>query len=163
LAAVAHRSGLSPAYISQIESAQANPTITTLVRVAAALDLTPEDLLGGVTDDRARATPEFEARVTTVPQAAVSALGHGIWDLTANGSSLLVSRLVRGPAGDHSQPITHSGEEFLTVLAGRCRVTVGGLTRELGRFDSCHLAASQIHQISDVSDDLLLLVVLTEE
>lgn len=162
LSVVAERSGLSPAYISQIESGAANPTVTTLVKVAAALAMTVEELMG-VTSSPAPTHEGFAARITPVPLVAVAPTGNGIWDLTAAGSSQLVSRLVRGPAGDHSQPISHPGEEFLTVLSGRCRIVIGGLTRELSRFDSCHLSASEMHQITEASEDLLLLVVLTEE
>ena len=160
LAAVAERSGLSTAYISQIESGSANPTVTTLVKVAAALAVTVEELLGV---SATNPPSSFPPRFTTVPRVAVAATGNGIWDLTAAGSTLLVGRLVRGPAGDHSQPVNHPGEEILTVLTGRCRLVIGGLTRELSQFDSCHFAASETHQITDASDDLLLLVVLTEE
>jgi transcriptional regulator with XRE-family HTH domain len=162
LSAVAEQAGLSSAYISQIESGGANPTVTTLVKVAAALGIAVEELMGATANTALR-NARFAPRFTPAPLVAVAASGQGVWDLTATGSSLLVTRLVRGPAGDHSQPVSHPGEEILTVLRGHCRVTVGGLNRQLNRFETCHLAASETHQITDVSDDFLLLVVLTEE
>lgn len=159
---VAERSGLSPAYVSQIESGLANPTITALGKLASALGVAIGELVG--TGPGTDITPiTFDPRVSAAPAATSASSGRGIWDLTAAGSSLLVTRLVRGPAGDHSQPISHPGEELVTVLSGRCLIVIGGLTHELNRFDSCHLAPTQTHQIIDVSEDLLLLVVLTED
>lgn len=162
LSAVAEHAGLSSAYISQIESGSANPTITTLIKVADALGDSIDGLLGATTSNHPQQAG-FAPRYTPAPLVALAASGQGVWDLTAADSSLLVARLVRGPAGDHSQPLSHHGEEILIVLSGHCRVIVGGLSRQLNQFETCHLSASEIHQITDVSGDFLSLVVLTEE
>jgi transcriptional regulator with XRE-family HTH domain len=162
LAAVAARSGLSPAYISQMESGIANPTARALAQVAAGLELSLGELFGsGVGEERAQR--RFEPRFATVPRVATAAGAKGIWDLTAMGSSRLHGRLVHGAPGDHADPVHHAGEEFLVVLAGQCQLRVGGLVRRLKAADGCHFAATDLHQITDVSDDLLLIVILSEE
>jgi transcriptional regulator with XRE-family HTH domain len=162
LAALAQRSEVSSAYISQIETAAANPTLRSLAQVAAALDLSLGELLGSP-DDAQLPAPRFEPRFASVPRVATQPGERGIFDLTAVGSSQLAIRLVHGTAHDHAEPITHPGEEFLTVLAGRCSLRVNDLSRELGPHDSCHYAASDVHQLTDVSEDLLLVVIFTEE
>jgi transcriptional regulator with XRE-family HTH domain len=43
---LADRSGLTPAAISQLESGQREPTFSTIVRLAAALKTSPNDLMG---------------------------------------------------------------------------------------------------------------------
>lgn len=43
---LAERSGLTPAAISQLESGQREPTFSTIVRLAAALKTSPNDLMG---------------------------------------------------------------------------------------------------------------------
>lgn len=160
LATVAQRSGLSSAFISQIESGTANPTVATLAKVAAALDRGIGQLFVNLGDRPAEAV--FAPRVAAVPTAILGSDETGVWDLTAEGSSRLTARLVRGGGSDHFAPVRHLGEELLCVLAGTCRLTVGGLVRDLGPYDACHFPASEVHQVTDGSADLLLVVVVTE-
>jgi len=159
LTELALRAEVSTAYISQIESAAANPTVRSLARLAAAMGTTLGELFGATGDDRPPA-PRFEPRFATAPRAATAPAVDGIWDLTATGSGRISTRLVRGAAGDHASPISHPGEELVTVLAGGCELHVGGLVRDLRAFDACHFAADDPHHIAHPSDDLLLLVVL---
>lgn len=160
LATVANRSGMSPGFLSQIESGTANPTIATLAKVAAALGCTLGQLFGDTGGQPVEQV--FAPRFAALPTAARGTEEVGVWDLTAAGSSRLVARLVRGAASDHIRPVSHPGEEFVCVLAGSCRISVGGLVHELGTHDACHFAASDVHQVSDGSDDLLLVIVVTE-
>jgi transcriptional regulator with XRE-family HTH domain len=162
LAAVAERSDVSAAYISQIESGTANPTVRSLAAAAAAVGVGLGELFG-TTGGEQLPTPRFEPRFGTVPRAALTPGVHGIWDLTAIGSARMFARLVHGEAGDHRSPISHPGEEFVAVLAGRCQLRVGGLVHEMQALDACHLAASDPHQITETTEDLLLLIILTEE
>ncbi|MFB7330634.1 helix-turn-helix domain-containing protein [Streptomyces adustus] len=164
LSAVAARAGVSPAYISQMESGTANPTVRTLGQIADALGATPAELLGG--GDRpgtVAAAPGFAPRFAPAPLLARTDGHHGIFDLTAPGASRIGARLLHADLGDHDHPTAHAGEEFVLVLAGSCRVTVAGTARLLRPADSCHLAATDEHHFTDASDDLLMLVVLTEE
>ncbi|MFF3447942.1 helix-turn-helix domain-containing protein [Streptomyces sp. NPDC002667] len=163
LSAVATRAGVSPAYVSQMESGAANPTVRTLCQIADALGATPAELLGGTGPVTAAAAPAFPPRFAPAPLLAQADGHHGIWDLTAPGASRIGARLLHADLGDHDHPTAHSGEEFALVLAGSCRVSVGGVVRLLRRADSCHFAATDEHHFTDPSDDLLMLVVLTEE
>ncbi|BFU43320.1 helix-turn-helix domain-containing protein [Krasilnikovia sp. MM14-A1004] len=160
LAAVADRARVSAAYVSQIESATANPTVRSLARVADALGTPLGELLSSP-GDHAPQGRRFEPRFAATPRAATTAGAQAIWDLTAMGSSRIGARLVRGDVGDHANPTSHAGEEFLMVLAGRCRLHVGGLTRDLTPFAACHFASSDPHHIDQASEDLLMLAVLT--
>lgn len=160
LAGLAERTELSPAYLSQIESATANPTLSTLVQVAASLFLSPSELLGSHSDPLSAA--RFEPRIAPIPVAACGPGVQAVWDLSAVGSTRLAGRLMRGSVGNHDEPVTHVGEEFLVVLEGRCCLRVADVVRELRATDTCHFAACDPHQITDVSDDLLLLAILSE-
>ncbi|MET8861193.1 XRE family transcriptional regulator, partial [Streptomyces sp. NPDC004579] len=163
LSAVATRAGVSPAYVSQMESGAANPTVRTLGQIADALGATPAELLGGTGPVTATPAPSFPPRFAPAPLLAQADGHHGIWDLTAPGASRIGARLLHADLGDHDHPTAHPGEEFALVLAGSCRVSVGGVVRLLRRADSCHFAATDEHHFTDPSDDLLMLVVLTEE
>ncbi|WP_206300189.1 helix-turn-helix domain-containing protein [Streptomyces mangrovisoli] len=163
LSAVATRAGVSPAYVSQMESGAANPTVRTLGQIADALGATPAELLGGTTPVAPAAAPGFPPRFAPAPLLAQADGHRGIFDLTAPGATRLGARLLHADLGDHDHPTAHPGEEFAHVLAGSCRVSVGGAVRLLRRGDSCHFAATDEHHFTDPSDDLLMLVVLTEE
>ncbi|MEW2289484.1 XRE family transcriptional regulator [Streptomyces sp. NPDC047841] len=162
LSAVAARAGVSAAYVSQMESGAANPTFRTLCQIADALGSTPAELLGGIRPGAA-GVASFPPRFAPAPLLAQVDGHHGIWDLTAPGAGLIGIRLLHADLGDHDHPTTHPGEEFVLVLAGSCRVAVGGGVRLLRPTDSCHFAATDEHHFTDASDDLLLLVVLTQE
>lgn len=161
LSTLATLSRLSTAYVSQIESGVANPTVSVLGKLAAALGVEAGELLGAATPGQP--SPDFEPRFGIFPQSALAENEQGIWDLSAIGSSRTIARLVRGGAGDHATQVRHPGEEFLLVLAGSCRVSVGGEVHELGGYDSCHFNATRLHKITDPSPDLLALVVVSAE
>ncbi len=146
-----------------MESGAADPTVRTLCQIADALGATPAELLGGTGPATAAAAPAFPPRFAPAPLLAQADGHHGIWDLTAPGASRIGARLLHADLGDHDHPTAHPGEEFALVLAGSCRVSVGGVVRLLRRTDSCHFAATDEHHFTDPSDDLLMLVVLTEE
>jgi transcriptional regulator with XRE-family HTH domain len=161
LSAVATRAGVSPAYLSQMESGAANPTLRTLAQIAGALDCTLAELFGGST--REPAGSPFPPRFARAPLLATVAGHQGVWDLTAEGGARLGSRLLHADVGDHADPVHHGGEELVVVLSGNCRIRVGPTARTLRVGDSCHFAAPDEHQFTDPSNDLLMLVVLTSQ
>ena len=158
LAVVAHRAGLSPAYLSQIESGSANPTVRALAQLAAAFGTELATLFGSDRSDPATFAPYWSpaARATAVAGMA------GVWDLTAAGSRRLSARLVHGDAADHAAPVAHPGEELVVVLRGQCQLNVDGEARAMAAGDACHFPATQPHHISAPSTDLTLSVVMSE-
>ncbi|WP_448322341.1 cupin domain-containing protein, partial [Streptomyces sp. CO7] len=107
--------------------------------------------------------PAFAARFTPAPRLARAEGHQGIWDLSAHDDTRLAVRLLHADVGDHAAPISHGGEEFVLVMGGSCRVVVAGSGRVLRAGDAVHLSATDAHHFMDPSDDLLMLVVLTEE
>src|SRR5436190_14713831 len=79
LAGLAAASGLSKGFVSQVENDKTSPSLDTLVRLAAALDLTVVDLLRGAA---APAPPPYhvpgalEAAATAAPRRGVRAGGR---------------------------------------------------------------------------------------
>lgn len=160
LAAVASRNAISPAYLSQIEAGLANPTLRALIQIAIALDTDVAHLLGAPDD---AAPVAFPAYVSSAPLAARIHEGAGIWDLTAPGSRRLVARLVQGEPTGHAEPVTHAGEELITVVHGSCKLHVGEDVHPLEAGDSCHLNAGEPHHLTATSGDLTLRVVMSGE
>ncbi|GAB2476926.1 helix-turn-helix domain-containing protein [Jatrophihabitans fulvus] len=158
LAVVAGRSGLSPAYVSQIESGAANPTLRALSQVAAAVGVRLSSLLDGPPAPEPAA---FAPRVNRAALAHGRAGSPGVWEHTAPGSTRLVARLVHGEAGDHGDAVRHQGEEYVLVVRGSCRLHVDGAAHELASGDACHFPAGADHRLDAVSDDLTLCVVMS--
>jgi quercetin dioxygenase-like cupin family protein len=157
---MAARNGISPAYLSQIESGLANPTLRTLVQIATALDTEVAQLLGA--PDAVQGAP-FRPYLSTAPLATREHAGTGIWNLTAPGSRRLRARLVQGDPVGHTEPTTHAGEELLVVMNGSCRLHVDGASYLIAAGDVCHFSATETHHLSAMTPDLTLCVVLSEE
>ena len=66
---VARRAGTDPSYLSRIETGKVHPTVRTALRIAAALRISLDDLLGP-------SPPEFQGR-----DCPVSPSGHCLMDL----------------------------------------------------------------------------------
>jgi transcriptional regulator with XRE-family HTH domain len=157
LAAVAERSGMSVAYVSEIETGSANPTLRALDRIAAAVGTRVLDLLGAGEDS---AVPFPAHRCPAALAHAVDGM-PGVWDRTAPGSSRLTARIVHGGAADHGMPVSHPGEEYALVLNGWCLLEVDRAEHRLDVGDSCHYAALLPHRIAAASSDLTLSVVMS--
>lgn len=159
LAALAARTELSAAYLSQIESGTANPTLRTLERLADALG---SDVAGLFGDVEISAHGPFRAYASPAPLAVRQSDGAGIWDLTAADSSRLTARLIQGSPVGHTAPTAHPGEEFVLVLHGSCTLHVGSTRHALRVGDSCHFGSSDPHYFTATTPDLTLCVVLSQ-
>ncbi|GHF43058.1 transcriptional regulator with XRE-family HTH domain [Deinococcus metalli] len=150
-------SGLSVPYLSQIERHQANPTVTSLASIARALGVT---LTYFVPDD----TPH-----TSVTRRGAGNVLHfqelpyRVESLAGQGGDLnLEPLLICIHPGFTSDPNSHLGEEFVHVLQGHLRLTVGSEHHELGPGDSAHHPSTTPHTWANPGDtDTLLLWVGT--
>jgi transcriptional regulator with XRE-family HTH domain len=138
---LAARSGVSRRLIVQIERADANPSLATLLKLAAALGVTLTELLATQSQDR--------------PVAAVSRRdAMTLWSTPAGGAGrLLVSH---GPLelwtwtlqpGDRrtSHPHRPGALELLTVQTGAIRLEVGDDHVEVPAGDSAWFDATHPH------------------
>jgi transcriptional regulator with XRE-family HTH domain len=71
---VARRAGTDPSYLSRIETGKVHPTVRTAMRIASALRISLDDLLGP-------SPPELKGR-----DCPVSTSGHCLMDLIDTGS-----------------------------------------------------------------------------
>lgn len=137
LVQLAERSGLSQPFLSQVENERSQPSMTSLVRIAQALDTTPQSLF--------------------TPPA-----GHegGLAVVRASddiGGVSTYRPLVAGDAPFHLVEFTelpfefvdvwqHEGFEAAYVVSGRVEVDVDGERRELGAGDSVSYDARLPHR-----------------
>ena len=112
---------MSRAFISQIESAKANPTLSTLNRLAAALGAGAADLLA---DGTGRAM--FEPVVRPARPVGDWPAGSGrTYQLSTPEAGRFVVHLTDGAPADHDVWAEHVGEEFCMVVAGTYRIYIG--------------------------------------
>jgi transcriptional regulator with XRE-family HTH domain len=142
---LARRSGISRRLLVQIEHAEANPSLSTLLKLAATLEVNLTDLIA--------------ARPRDVPVVLVPGL-HAVtlWDTPAGSCArLLVSD---GPLelwmwtiepGDRrrSEPHREGAVELLTVRAGTVALDVGDDRIEVGAGDSARFDATWAHTYSN--------------
>jgi len=147
LRALASSSGLSMNAIGRIERGESSPTVSTLQRLGAALDV---PLLEFFRVEPALATVlvrRHERLKSRNGGALIESLGSGL-----PGQSLgpFLMTLDAGAAcGEES--IHHAGEEFVLCLEGEVEVTVDGAPHRLGAGDSLLFLAHQPHLCRNLS------------
>ncbi len=146
---LSRRAGVSKSMLSQIERAQANPTVAVVWRLANALGVSMAELLGSV--PAVAAAPA----ITLVPTQATPALRSpdGLCELRILGPVDLAGqfewyelRLQPGGALD-SQPHEPGTREHLTVTAGSMEVQVAETKQKLKASETARYGADSPHSI----------------
>lgn len=144
LVTLAEATDLSHPFLSQLERGLAQPSLSTLRRIAVALETSPIELIAAA-DAPAGGASEVEVhrsdeRLVSGAFAAAPArtLAHG----TRPMHPLEV-------AGDNREPgeaFVHAEDEFAYVLSGSVRVELAGATHELSAGDSVYYRGGVSHR-----------------
>jgi DNA-binding XRE family transcriptional regulator len=123
MAALAERAGLSQPFISQLESGAHTPSLMTLYRVSAALEVLPGELFGG--------TPPMTGWVRHEPcRISASDLPHApvatVLVPGAAGGILEAYEWLVSPDEQDQQWWQHEGEDLVYVISGVIVVEVQG-------------------------------------
>jgi transcriptional regulator with XRE-family HTH domain len=147
--------GVSPAFVSQIETGKSRPSVSTLYRMSSALGMTVDELFaegdGSQADDRGAsliAAASDDGSPTTGRSPVMSASGRKrivldsgvIWEQLALPRETGVDfMLVRYQVGGSSTPegllTRHGGVDYGYVISGELEVTLG--------FESFHMTAGE--------------------
>ena len=142
LVELAIRADLSQPFLSQVENGRAKPSMSSLYRIATALDTTPQALFGGT---GSAAQPTL-ARAADVTVPAIATDGESLRRLLLpGGSPFHVVELV-GLATEYLEPWQHHGLEALYVLAGPIEVEVDGACTMLATGDFLSYPAQLPHR-----------------
>ena len=114
---VATRAGIDVSTLSRLESGKRRLALDHLPRLAAALSISTDELLGPApaADPRVHATSHTRHQIT-------------FWPLTRHGGGGLQAFKIRISARRRTPPAelpTHEGQEWLYVLSGRLRLILG--------------------------------------
>ena len=145
---LSRKAGVSKSMLSQIERAQANPTVAVVWRLANALGVPLGDLLGGAP---ALAAPA----ISVVPVHATPSLRNpdGTSELRILGPIELAGQFewyaltLQGGGALESQAHEHGTREHLTVVSGALEVSSGAEQQRLKHGDSARYAADRPHVI----------------
>ena len=132
--------GLSHAFLSQVERGLASPSFLTLNDIARALEVSPAVLV-------AQTTSGLTALVRASDAAAVWGT-PGVDSVIARSLSPgdgLVKVVVSEGGFELSEQMAHPGEEFVYVIDGEVEVSIGAERYELGPGDALTFDCSLLH------------------
>ncbi|MFF3323868.1 helix-turn-helix domain-containing protein [Streptomyces sp. NPDC002889] len=141
LEATARRAGLSPAHLSRLETGQRQPSLPMLLALARIYGTTVGDLLGEL-------PPEREPVLRAGRREPAEVDGWAYHQVGSPGRAMQALRVVvpYGAQGDLVR--VHPGEEWLYVLGGRLRLTLGDTAQELAAGDSAHFDSLTPHRLA---------------
>ena len=137
---VAEETGYSKALISRIESDSVSPSLTSLIKITAALQFSLHQLFAAIEGSRVSVVKknERESRTLTGQKIRVD-------NLCQAGAGKKMEALIKtfnaGAAGETRQGPA-GAEQWWHVLKGKLELTVSGEVFELGTGDSIYLSSS---------------------
>ena len=153
LQALADRAEVSAATIHKIEQSGMVPTITTLLKIAAALNRPVAHFVDeGEHDDRLTVfTPGDTKRPIYTSHEGITLSGitgpYGDFSVAAAIATVIPG----GSSG--TRPMQHPGEELIYLLSGIFEVTVAGTVHTLRPGDSLHFRTQQQHSWRNPGDE----------
>jgi transcriptional regulator with XRE-family HTH domain len=147
---VADEASLTIGFISQIERGISTPSLASLYNVAKALDAS------------------VDMFVSQAPQRSHSVVTHAGTRPTfkVDGTSRYYEFLERGfadaklnaclshvPSGHASEMMSHEGEDFVYLVAGKMLYEVDGIPYELGAGDTLHFDSRKPHRGTNIGSD----------
>lgn len=155
---LAEKIGLTASFLSQVERELAEPSITSLRKIAEALDV---PIFFFLLDDENHSpvVKKSQRKVLRFPQS------HLTYELLSpdlnRQMEILIARLDPGAAGGEEES-THPGEECILVLEGMMEIKVGEDTYHLEEGDSIYYFASIPHSLKNSGDsELVFLTAIT--
>ncbi len=138
LAKVAAAAGISVGFLSAIERSQMSASVGTLRRLARYYRTNILDFF-----DPAESNP----RLVRPTKRKVLEAGPGVqMELLAWGNTVMEPHLFRiGPGAGSGESYAHEGEEFLFVLRGELKISLGDEEYHLKRGDSFYFESSTPH------------------
>ena len=156
LRALAERCGLSITAISRIEQGENSPTVSTLHRLATALEISIADFFREDVKQRTIFIKRDQGMRSQSDNVVMESLGIGLFN-----QQLEPFRLVIGSnAGNIEDPVSHPGEEFIHCLEGELEYSVGDQLFNLEPGDSLLFAANQLHAYKNITKEPAVILMI---
>lgn len=148
---VAERSGVAKGILSKVENFRVTPSLPSIIKIAAALEIPLETLFEGLSLDQSETVEVVakEDRKEVERDREYSSIRY--YDLAHKRTQRKMDpfELVIPPEGGRRKPMQHEGEEFLTVLAGRVNLRIGDEEHSLKAGDSVYFNAEVPHCVQN--------------
>ena len=172
LTELAESCNISPSFLSQIERDQANPSISTLHEIAAALDVTMATFFAGPMDKALNLVEEEPNKEKMAYVVRADARKTLLYPGSGSRNELLSPDLNRAiqmmyvviPPGASTgdEPLVHQGEECGVVLQGEVEIWVGEEHYVLGPGDAIYQDSTIPHRSRNIGDiDVIIVVAIT--
>ena len=158
---VAGRCGFTVSLLSKIESGKTTPPVATLAKIAAALGVSLGSLLA---ESRDASTVFNPATERAGRDATRTDKGYGFHVLAADRTDKIMQPFVFVAERGKIRPgaMAHRGEEFVYVLEGQMRYTVGGTTHTMGPGDSLYFNSEEEHDLEPLTMKVRYLAVFAD-
>jgi transcriptional regulator with XRE-family HTH domain len=144
LTELAHRTGVSLSTLSRLESGQRRPTLDLLLPLARIYEVTLDELVGLPTPE----DPRVHARTSRRDGVTYVALSR-------RGDDVVAFKSIH-PGRSASRPIkrvTHPGHEWLYVLRGELRLSLGDREHTLHAGEAAEFDTRIPHGLASATDD----------
>jgi transcriptional regulator with XRE-family HTH domain len=159
IASLARRVGVSAAAISQIESGAAQPSLTTLRKMAAALGIPVFRFFLPDESDAVKVVRRAERKTIELPASGVR---YQLLTPSLRGQ-LEVMEVTLAPGQDSAPELmSHPGEECVVILAGDAALEMSDATVLLAPGDAATLQGSVPHRLRNIGHaDVVALSTIT--
>ncbi|KFG96251.1 XRE family transcriptional regulator [Burkholderia paludis] len=144
---VATEAKLSVGFLSQVERHLTGISLSSLANVAKALDVP----LGALIDQPRQAQPDSHEGSRKPYALDAASQWYERLSTSFDGSQINALK-VQMMEGYRSEWVSHGGDEFVYVLAGRISYTIGKKDYPLSPGDSLHFDARKRHRVANVGD-----------
>jgi quercetin dioxygenase-like cupin family protein/DNA-binding XRE family transcriptional regulator len=156
IAALGAQADVSPGLISQIERGVGNPSYSTLVKLAAALEVPFTDFFPGVMGG-SHGLVRHGQRATLQLEGGVE---YEMLTPTMSGRVGIVRVTISPEWSNQSSPSGHEGDETVTVIHGDLTVWTGEEAHRLREGDAITFDAAEPHWMRN-SGDVTAVVIIT--
>jgi quercetin dioxygenase-like cupin family protein/DNA-binding XRE family transcriptional regulator len=156
LVQLGEKTGLSPALLSKLENNKLVPTVPTLLRIALVFEVTLDHFFQNEHRQRVISITRKEQRDRTDTSHTTENIGYDLARLDLGPGERKFDPYLaeftsasEAPGKAHS----HQGFEFIHVLRGKLRLTIGTEENILGPGDSIYFDSNLRHSYSRLSED----------
>lgn len=151
---LADSTGLTSGFISQIERNQTEPSITSLRKLAEALDVAVFHFFIDEINNNCVVRKNQRQKI----RFRDSHLAYELLSPDLNRQMEMFYASLEPNAATSDEPMAHNGEEVILVLSGSMEITVGNDVYLLDEGDSIYYFASIPHRIVNKGEEVLTFV-----
>lgn len=154
--ALSERCGLSTNAISMIEHGENSPTVSTLQRLANALNVNITDFFQNETKQTMVLVKRDRGLRSQSNGVLMESLGIGLFNQRIEPFRMLIQPGV----GSIDDRVSHSGQEFVHCLEGEIEYSIGDRVIHLEQGDSVLFDANQQHGYQNRSDGQVVVLIV---